>query len=139
MPRKMRVEYSGAIYHPPPPTLGRDKHDDRGDRRDDIFLDDVDRQDYRKTIAKTREKKRRRSAGVWPEAQHFHRVLETPKVNLVAGMAGRRNPVKWIAARVGLGTSKSANKNLHQWLQAHPEPAAQPQRAKAAKKHEASK
>jgi hypothetical protein len=48
-------------------------------------------------------------------------------------------PLKWIAARVGLGTSKSANKNVHQWLQAHPEPTAQPQRAKAAKKQKASK
>jgi putative transposase len=35
MPRKIRVEYPGAIYH----VLSR------GDRREDIFLDDVDRQD----------------------------------------------------------------------------------------------
>ena len=31
MPRTMRVEYPGAIYH----------FMDRGDRREDIFLDDV--------------------------------------------------------------------------------------------------
>jgi putative transposase len=35
MPRAMRVEYPGAIYHVM----------DRGDRREDIFVDDVDRQD----------------------------------------------------------------------------------------------
>jgi hypothetical protein len=36
MPRKLRVQYEGAIYHVM----------DRGDRREDIFLDDVDRQDF---------------------------------------------------------------------------------------------
>ncbi len=34
MPRKLRVEYPGAMYH----VMSR------GDRREDIFLDDVDRQ-----------------------------------------------------------------------------------------------
>jgi REP element-mobilizing transposase RayT len=33
MPRKLRVQYPGAIYHVV----------SRGDRRDKIFLDDVDR------------------------------------------------------------------------------------------------
>ena len=41
MPRKLRVEYSGAIH----PVMSR------GERREDIFLDDVDRQDYVKTLA----------------------------------------------------------------------------------------
>jgi hypothetical protein len=36
-------------------------------------------------------------------------------------------PLKWLAARVRLGASKSANQNLHQWMQAHPEPARKPQ------------
>ncbi len=36
MPRKMRVQYPGAIFH----VLSR------GDRREPIFLDDVDRQDF---------------------------------------------------------------------------------------------
>jgi hypothetical protein len=40
MPRAMRVEYPGAIY----PVM------DRGDRREDIFVDDVDRQDLVKTL-----------------------------------------------------------------------------------------
>ena len=46
MPRKIRVEYPGAIYH----VLSR------GDRRDDIFLDDVDRQDFLKTLAEACQK-----------------------------------------------------------------------------------
>jgi len=37
----MRVEYPGAIYHLM----------DRGDRQEDIFVDDVDRQDFLKTLA----------------------------------------------------------------------------------------
>ena len=43
MPRKMRVEYPGAIYH----IMSR------GDRREDIFRNDVDRQDFIKTLAET--------------------------------------------------------------------------------------
>ncbi len=41
MPRTMRVEYPGAIYH----VMSR------GDRREDIFVDDVDRHDFLKTLA----------------------------------------------------------------------------------------
>ncbi len=41
MPRKLRVQYAGAMYH----LMSR------GDRRERIFLDDVDRQDFLKTLA----------------------------------------------------------------------------------------
>jgi hypothetical protein len=41
MPRKLRIEYSGAMYH----VMSR------GDRREKIYLDDVDRQDFIKTLA----------------------------------------------------------------------------------------
>ena len=41
MPRKLRVEYPGAMY----PVMSR------GDRCENIFLDDVDRQDFVKTLA----------------------------------------------------------------------------------------
>jgi REP element-mobilizing transposase RayT len=46
MPRKLRVQYPGAIYH----VLSR------GDRQEDIFLDDVDRQDFLKTLAEACQK-----------------------------------------------------------------------------------
>ena len=46
MPRAMRVEYPGAIYH----VMGR------GDRREDIFVNDVDRQDLLKTLAEACQK-----------------------------------------------------------------------------------
>ncbi len=41
MPRKLRAEYPGAVYH----VMSR------GDGCAAIFLDDVDRQDYLKTLA----------------------------------------------------------------------------------------
>ena len=41
MPRQMRIEYPGAIYH----VLSR------GDRREAIFLDDGDYHDFIKTLA----------------------------------------------------------------------------------------
>jgi hypothetical protein len=41
MPRTTRIEYAGAIYHVM----------NRGDRRENIFVDDVDRQDFLKTLA----------------------------------------------------------------------------------------
>jgi hypothetical protein len=46
MPRQLRIQYPGAIYH----VLSR------GDRREDIFLDDVDRQDFLKTLAEACQK-----------------------------------------------------------------------------------
>src|SRR5712675_1578541 len=46
MPRKLRVEYDGAMFH----VMSR------GDRREDIFLDDVDRQDFIKKLAEACQK-----------------------------------------------------------------------------------
>lgn len=40
MPRPLRVQYAGAIYH----VMSR------GDRRENVFFDDVDRQDFLKTL-----------------------------------------------------------------------------------------
>ena len=40
MPRKLRMEYAGAIYHVM----------NRGDRREDIFKDEVDRERFLTTL-----------------------------------------------------------------------------------------
>jgi REP element-mobilizing transposase RayT len=135
MPRKMRVEYPGVIHH----VLSR------GDRREDIFLDDVDRQDYLKTLAEACQKTGFQVHAYCLMRNHFHLVVETPQANLVAGLAwlalnrprqvgagcaaapGNHPALKWIAARLRLSASKSANKNLHQWMPARPEPARKPQ------------
>ena len=44
MPRQLRVQYPGAMYH----VMSR------GNQRKDIFPDDVDRQDFLKTLAEAR-------------------------------------------------------------------------------------
>ena len=46
MPRTPRVQYSGGICQ----VLSR------GDRREDIYLDDVDRHDFLKTLAEACQK-----------------------------------------------------------------------------------
>src|ERR1039458_6601445 len=76
MPRAMRVEYPGAIYHVM----------DRGDRREDIFVDDVDRHDFLKTLAEAGQKTGWQIHAYCLMGNHFHLVLETPNANLVAGM-----------------------------------------------------
>jgi len=76
MPRKIRVEYPGAVYH----LMSR------GDRREDIFLDDVDRQDFLKTLAEACQKTGWQVHAYCLMRNHFHLVVETPNANLVAGM-----------------------------------------------------
>ena len=76
MPRQLRVEFPGAVYH----VMSR------GDRRENIFLDDVDRQDFLKTLAEAAQKSGWQIHAYCLMSNHFHAVLETPDANLVAGM-----------------------------------------------------
>ncbi len=76
MPRQLRVEYPGAIYH----VMSR------GDRRKDIYLDEVDRQDFLKTLAEACQKTGFQVHAYCLMRNHFHLVVETPNANLVAGM-----------------------------------------------------
>ena len=76
MPRKLRIEYSGAMYH----VMSR------GDRREKIYLDDVDRQDFIKTLAEACQKTNWQVHAYCLMPNHYHLVLETPEPNLVAGM-----------------------------------------------------
>ena len=46
MPRKLRLEYDGAIYHVM----------NRGDRQEEIFLDDSDRQRFVETLGEVCQK-----------------------------------------------------------------------------------
>ena len=58
----------------------------RGDRREDIFKDDVDRQDFLKTLSEACQKTRFEVHAYCLMGNHFHLVVETPEANLVAGM-----------------------------------------------------
>ncbi|MGA2659058.1 MAG: transposase [Verrucomicrobiota bacterium] len=81
MPRKLRIRYPGAMYH----VMSQ------GDRREDIFLDDVDRHDFIKTLAEACLKTGWQVHAYCLMRNHYHLVLETPNANLVAGMAWLRS------------------------------------------------
>ena len=76
MPRKLRIEYEGAIYHVM----------NRGDRREAIFLGEEDREQFLKTLGETCQKTGWQIHAYCLMGNHFHVVVETPQANLVAGM-----------------------------------------------------
>ena len=76
MARQLRVEYPGAIYH----VLNR------GDRREEIFKDDQDRERFLATLGETCVKTGWQVHALCLLGNHFHLVVETPQGNLVAGM-----------------------------------------------------
>ncbi|MBC8094927.1 MAG: transposase [Akkermansiaceae bacterium] len=88
MPRKLRIEYEGAVYHVM----------NRGDRREAIFLTDADRELFLETLGQTCEKTGWQVHAYCLMPNHFHLVVETPRANLVLGM-------KWF-----LGTYTSERK-----------------------------
>ena len=76
MPRQLRIQYEGAIYH----LMSR------GDRREEIFCDDLDRKDFLKTLATACQKTGWQVHAYCLMDNHFHLVLEIPRANLVQGM-----------------------------------------------------
>jgi len=76
MPRKLRVQYPGAIYH----------LTSRGDPRQAIFKDDRDRRQFLQTLGQTCGKTGWQVHAYCLMRNHFHLVVETPEPNLVAGM-----------------------------------------------------
>jgi REP element-mobilizing transposase RayT len=77
MPRQIRIEYPGAIYH----VLNR------GDRREPIFHDDFDRKRFVTTLSEVCTKTDWQAHAYCLMLNHFHLVVETPEANLVAGMS----------------------------------------------------
>ena len=86
MPRKLRLEYPGAIYHVM----------NRGDRQEDIFKDDRDRKSFLETLGECCAKTGWQVHAYCLMPNHFHLVVETPQANLVTGM-------KWL---LGVYTSR---------------------------------
>jgi putative transposase len=76
MPRQLRMEYPGAIYHVM----------NRGDRRERIFHDDIDRKQFITTLGEACLKTDWQVHAYCLMNNHFHLVVETPNANLVAGM-----------------------------------------------------
>ena len=92
MPRPLRVEFPGAIYH----LMSR------GDRREPIFHDDADRRRFLDTLGEACVKTGWQIHAYCLMGNHFHLVAETPQGNLVAGM-------KWL-----LGTYTGRFNRRHQ-------------------------
>lgn len=76
MARPLRVQYAGARYH----LMSR------GDRRELIFLDEKDRQQFLFTLGQACGKTGWQVHAYCLMSNHFHLVVETPRANLVEGM-----------------------------------------------------
>ena len=76
MPRQLRLEYPGAIYH----VINR------GDRREAVFRDDEDCRRFIETLGEACAKTTWQVHAYCLMGNHFHLVVETPQANLVAGM-----------------------------------------------------
>ena len=68
MPRQLRLEYAGAIYHVM----------NCGDRREAIFKDDEDRERFLSTLAQACRKTEWQVHAWCLLGNHFHLVVETP-------------------------------------------------------------
>ena len=81
MPREQRIQYPGAISH----AMAR------GNRREDIVHDDLDRQRFEGTLEEVVE------AGGWHlyawvlMGKHYHLLFKTPEPNMVEGMSWFQN------------------------------------------------
>jgi REP element-mobilizing transposase RayT len=91
MPRKLRFQYPGAMYHLM----------NRGDRRERIFTDEHDRRRFLQTLGQACEKTGWQVHAYCLMSNHFHLVVETPEANRVVGM-------KWL-----LGTYTSRFNRRH--------------------------
>ena len=76
MPRRLRIEYEGAMCHVM----------NRGDRREPIFRDDADRKRFLETLGEACAKTDWQVHALCLMGNPFHLVVETPKGNLVASM-----------------------------------------------------
>ena len=76
MPRKVRLEYIGAIYH----VMSR------GDRRESIFSDDKDRERFVETLGETCARSGAVIYSYVLMGNHYHLLLGTPLGNLVTTM-----------------------------------------------------
>lgn len=81
MARSIRIEYSGAFYH----VMAR------GNRRENIYLDDDDRRFFLKTLAEACGMTGWRVHAWVLMGNHYHGLIETPEANLVAGMQWLQN------------------------------------------------
>lgn len=76
MSRPLRLEIAGGLYHVT----------SRGDRREDIYHDDADRETWLATLAQTCERYNWLIHAWCQMSNHYHLIVETVEGNLSAGM-----------------------------------------------------
>jgi REP element-mobilizing transposase RayT len=76
MARPLRIELAGGVYHVTA----------RGDRQEDIFLDDVDRTRWLELLGEVCERFHWVSHGWCQMGNHYHLIVETVEGNLAQGM-----------------------------------------------------
>ena len=96
MARQLRIQYEGAIYH----LMSR------GDRREEIFRDDLDRKSFLATLGAACQKSGWQVHAYCLMSNHFHLVVETPRANLVDGM-------KWLLGTYTMRFNRRHKLNGH--------------------------
>ena len=78
MPRRVRIEFAGAVYHAVA----------RGNERRAIFRDKADRERFLETLAETVHQFGLRLQAYCLLPHHYHLLLGTPRGNLSRALAG---------------------------------------------------
>ncbi len=81
MPRSIRIQYAGGFYH----VMAR------GNRRENIFLDEDDRRGFLRALGEVCAMTGWRVHAWVLLSNHYHFLLQTPEPNLVAGMSWLQN------------------------------------------------
>ena len=81
MPRQIRIEFPGALYH----VMAR------GDRREAIVRDEEDRRTFVRTLGEGCERAGFRVHAWVLMSNHYHLLLETPEASLSRGMGWLQN------------------------------------------------
>jgi len=76
MARPLRIEFEGAVYHVT----------SRGNAREDIFLDDEDREEFLERLGQVIDRFGWICHGYCLMTNHYHLLVETPAANLSRGM-----------------------------------------------------
>ncbi|HED15705.1 MAG TPA: transposase [Gammaproteobacteria bacterium] len=76
MARQLRIEFAGALYHVT----------SRGDRQEDIYLDDKDRVNFLAVLGDVCERFNWEIHSYCLMSNHYHLLIETPEGNLSQGM-----------------------------------------------------
>ncbi|MCB1734868.1 MAG: transposase [Gammaproteobacteria bacterium] len=76
MARPLRIEFAGALYHVT----------SRGDRREDIYDDDLDRQAFLNVLGNAVDRFNWICHAYCLMSNHYHLLIETPDANLSQGM-----------------------------------------------------